>query len=58
MRVRRMSLLAALGGILLLGACGRATQEHLVLEPSIDALRSDFVADSGRVRAIFLASPT
>lgn len=40
-------------------ACGDApVSEHTVLEGSLEPLRSRFDADSGKVRAIFLASPT
>lgn len=31
---------------------------HVVLDGSLEPLRSRFDADSGKVRAIFLASPT
>lgn len=42
-----------------LGACGGgAVSEHLTLSGSIEPLRAAFDADSGKVRAIFLASPT
>lgn len=42
-----------------LGACGGpAPSEPVPLEDSLDPLRSDFEADAGKVRAIFLASPT
>ena len=57
-RLRQMRLLAAVGCLLLPAACRPAAREHRVLESSVETLRSDFVADSGAVRAIFLASPT
>lgn len=42
------------------GACGMLgdAPEHLVLEDSIEPLRARFNADSGKVRAILLGSPT
>jgi hypothetical protein len=40
-------------------ACARTPPvPHTVLDESLDALRTAFDADSGKVRAIFLASPT
>lgn len=38
--------------------CRGPTADHAVLEPDLEPLRSAFTADSGKVRAIFLASPT
>lgn len=45
---------------LVIGACGmlREAPEHVVLEGSIETLRARFNADSGKVRAILLGSPT
>jgi len=42
-----------------LAACGRSSSEaaHVSLS-NIDPVRTAFNADSGKVRAIFLASPT
>lgn len=38
--------------------CGGPTAEHLVVGDSVEPLAAAFEADSGKVRAIFLASPT
>lgn len=45
---------------LLLLACsdGGSVTDHLILQDSFDRLRADFDAEAGKVRAIFLASPT
>lgn len=45
---------------LLLLACsdGGSVTEHVALQDSLDRLRADFGAEDGKVRAIFLASPT
>ena len=45
---------------LALAACsgGNATMSHVALASSLSPLRAAFNADSGKVRAIFLASPT
>ena len=42
-----------------IGGCSRSGKEspHVALS-SVDPVRSAFNADSGKVRAIFLASPT
>ena len=53
---RRAALLSALS--LTLAGCGGPVQSHLALAGSTDPLRPAFNADSGRVRAILLASPT
>jgi hypothetical protein len=47
-------------GVCVLAACwgGGSAQPHVSLDATIDPLRSAFNADSGKVRAIFLASPT
>lgn len=37
---------------------GGPVSEHVTLDGSVDSLRAAFLADSGKVRAIFLASPT
>lgn len=50
-----------LGAVILsLTACGGsdAPVDHRVLGPTAESLRAAFDADSGKVRAIFLASPT
>lgn len=49
-----------LGTVLILAACrsGSPVQPHNTLSANAEPLRSAFNADSGRVRAIFLASPT
>jgi hypothetical protein len=51
--------LVAIAGLAVLSACGRSRGEpaHESLS-SVDPLRQAFNADSGKVRAIFLASPT
>lgn len=52
---------AMLGGLLLLPAvaCGGGrTVPYEVLNAASEPLRSQFEADSGKVRAVFLASPT
>ncbi|MGH7566902.1 MAG: hypothetical protein ACREK2_08740 [Gemmatimonadota bacterium] len=45
---------------LTLAACGMLGEapEHVVLDGSIETLRARFNADSGKVRAILLGSPT
>lgn len=44
---------------LALAACGGGhVQPHVAIDSTANALRSAFNADSGRVRAILLASPT
>jgi hypothetical protein len=49
-----------LGTVLILAACrsGGPVHPHEPLRANAEPLRSAFNADSGRVRAIFLASPT
>lgn len=47
------------GAIVLATACGGGeTREHRVVGAGFEPLASDFMADSGKVRAILLASPT
>lgn len=55
---RRWRLGAWTAVLLAVSACRAAPSEHVDLGMSMDALRSAFTADSGKVRAIFLASPT
>lgn len=58
---RRASVTGVLTGTamaVLASACGAPTTEHVALTTGVHALQEDFVADSGKVRAIFLASPT
>ena len=60
MRVASSFTLAALLPVVVatLAGCSNApASEHLSLS-SVESLRSAFNADSGKVRAIFLASPT
>lgn len=58
--IRNVARFLALGlPCVLLSTCGGSMpSEHTVLEDSLELLRSQFNADSGKVRAIFLASPT
>ena len=45
----------------LLMACGQSSQapaRHMVISQDLSELRSQFIADVGKVRAIFLAAPT
>ena len=53
----RASVLGALA-LALAGCGGGPVQSHVALDSSTVSLRSAFNADSGRVRAILLASPT
>jgi len=57
--MRALKLVTALSLMTIATACrrGDATASHVTLT-SADALRAAFNADSGKVRAIFLASPT
>lgn len=49
----------ALAGLVLFSACGGgAPVPHEVVGVTSEPLRSAFDADSGKVRALFLASPT
>jgi hypothetical protein len=50
-------LSASLGLLVGSGAIGRAPG-HAVLSGDLSQLRSQFNADAGKVRAIFLATPT
>ena len=54
--MRSRNALAA--ALTLLAACGRSANSPHETLSSTDPLRSAFNADSGKVRAIFLASPT
>lgn len=55
MRIRYTTALTAV----LFAACGGGEpMPHRVLDPSAEPLAEQFDADSGKVRAIFLASPT
>ncbi len=59
MRIAPFLLVAATCGIVLTGcAPTSASPSHLALVATTDPLREAFNADSGKVRAIFLASPT
>lgn len=57
-RFSTLAALALVAGVFMTG-CGRSDSEapHVTLA-SVDPVRSAFNADSGKVRAIFLASPT
>ena len=61
-RVRTLQLLVAVVavvGTLLASACTQnAPSDHEIVDGDAEPLRSAFNADSGKVRAIFLASPT
>jgi len=59
-RARRQPYAGLLLTALLLVACrpGGPVQHHDTLAANAEPLRSAFNADSGRVRAIMLASPT
>lgn len=49
----------SLAAVLLLAACsGGSPVPHHVLDATSEPLRTRFDADSGKVRALFLASPT
>ncbi len=55
----RVRLFAAFALLLVGGACARGpASDHRALDERGEPLRSDFAADSGKVRAIVLASPT
>ena len=53
-------LLLWMASLPLLVACGQSGPEppHTVLSEELPELRSQFNADAGKVRAIFLAAPT
>jgi hypothetical protein len=55
----RLRFLRSASLVMLVG-CGpsAAAPGHTVLSPDLSALRSQFNADTGKVRAIFLAAPT
>ena len=55
---RRLFWLSA--ALVLLAGCGpsAASPGHTVLSSDLSELRSRFNADTGKVRAIFLAAPT
>jgi hypothetical protein len=60
MSMRRLLLWMAVF-LPLLTACGqssRAPTRHTVISDNLSELRSQFNADIGKVRAIFLAAPT
>lgn len=50
--------LIALGWSLAASCGGGRVSQHTTLDGSVDSLRAAFQSDSGKVRAIFLASPT
>ena len=61
--VRKILLLGLTACLPLLVACGQSdpapgTSRHTVLSGNLSGLRSQFNADAGKVRAIFLAAPT
>ena len=62
MRMLRMArvdkIVAALSTAAVIAGCNRGHQSPHVVLTSLDQLRAAFNADSGKVRAIFLASPT
>ena len=43
---------------LALAACGAAPSPHVTVDGDVGELRRAFNAETGKVRAIFLASPT
>lgn len=48
-----------LAAMILMTACAEGhPPTHLTLDDTGDALRAEFRADSGKVRALFLAAPT
>ena len=57
--MNRFALWTSASLLMFLG-CGQSssTGGHTVLAKDLSALRSRFNADSGKVRAIFLAAPT
>ena len=57
MRARNLMAVAALVVVGLPG-CKRSSETQHVNLTSVEPLRAAFNADSGKVRAIFLASPT
>lgn len=56
--MRNHSLAIALICLGLVACGGGEPRQHEVLEAAAQPLRAQFDADSGKVRAIFLASPT
>lgn len=55
----RAHCLTALTALLLGAACGGGSAvPHEALDESAEPFRSRFAVDSGKVRALFLASPT
>ena len=52
--------LYALVGLIALGACqpGGSDRPHTNLDANVEALRSAFNADSGKVRVVMLVAPT
>jgi hypothetical protein len=57
MSARKLMAVAALAAIVIAGCKRSAATQHVNLS-SVEPLRAAFNADSGKVRAIFLASPT
>lgn len=58
-RITRLGTCGLLAGLTLLVACGGGPiTDHTTLDGNLESLRSAFNADTGKVRAIFLASPT
>ena len=54
---RAMEVVSLIAGAALVASCDRARSAHTSLA-SLEPIRAAFNADSGKVRAIFLASPT
>jgi hypothetical protein len=55
---RKRMIVAATMAVGLFAACDRSNPSPHMSLTSLEPLRSAFNADSGKVRAIFLASPT
>lgn len=56
--MRRAGVAVAALTFAVIAGCNRGHQSPHVVLTSLDQLRAAFNADSGKVRAIFLASPT
>lgn len=56
--MRRAGAVIATLAFAAMAGCNRAHQSPHVVLSSLEQLRAAFNADSGKVRAIFLASPT
>lgn len=60
--IRRTGSALFMSAALAFAACGGSPEtearDHRVLDDGLEPLRIAFNADSGKVRAIFLASPT